>query len=229
MTNLDSILKNRDITWPTKVPIVKVMVYSSSYVWKWEWDHKELWAPKNLCFWTVVLEKTLESPLDCKDIKPVNPKENQSWMFTGRTDAEAEAPILWPPDAKSWKRPWCWERLKAGGKGNNRGQDGWMASLTQLTSVWANFGRWWRTGKSGLLESNGSQRVGHDWVTEQQQNSCARLAHHTTVSSLRAGTLLGWTYWSCAPQRGTWIHVLGLEPGQNPWSFNWDHTPGFKT
>ena len=83
--------------------------------------------------WIVVLGKTLESPLDSKEIKPDNPKGNQPWIFIGRTDAIAEAPILWPPDAKSWlirKKPWCWERLKAGGEGENRGWDGWMASLT---------------------------------------------------------------------------------------------------
>ena len=76
--------------------------FSSSHVWMWEWDHKESWTLKNWCFWTVVLEKTLESPLNGKEIKPVHPKGNQSWIFTGRTDAEAKAPILWPPDAKSW-------------------------------------------------------------------------------------------------------------------------------
>ena len=77
-------------------------VFSSSHVWMWELDYKESWVPKNWCFGTVMLEKTLESPLDCKDIKPLNPKGNQSWTFIGRTDAEAEAPILWPPDAKNW-------------------------------------------------------------------------------------------------------------------------------
>ena len=76
--------------------------FSSSHVWMWELDHEESWAPKNWCFWTVVLEKTLESPLDCKEIQPVHPKGNQSWIFTGRTDAEAETPILWPPDVKNW-------------------------------------------------------------------------------------------------------------------------------
>ena len=76
--------------------------FSSSHVWMWELDYKESWALKNWCFWTVVLEKTLESPLNCKEIKPVNPKGNQSWIFIGRTDAEAEAPILWLPDEKSW-------------------------------------------------------------------------------------------------------------------------------
>ena len=88
MTNIDSILKSRDITLSTKVHLVKNYGFSSSHVWMWELDHKESWAPKNWCFWTVVLEKTLESSLDCK-IKPVNPKGNQSWIFTGRTDAEA--------------------------------------------------------------------------------------------------------------------------------------------
>ena len=100
MTNLNSILKSRDITLPTKFHLVKAMV--CSHVWMWELDHKEIWAPKNWCFWTVVLEKTLESPLDCKDIKLFNSKWNQSWIFIGRTDADSEAPILWPPDAKSW-------------------------------------------------------------------------------------------------------------------------------
>ena len=97
MTNLDSILKSRDTTLLTKVHLVKGMVFSSSNVWMWELDYKESWAPKNWCFWTVFLEKTLESPLDCKEIPSVHPKENQSWIFIGRSDAEAEAPILWPP------------------------------------------------------------------------------------------------------------------------------------
>ena len=76
--------------------------FSSGHVWMWELDYKESWAPKNWCFWTVVLEKTLESPLDCKEIQPVHPKGGQSWVFIGRTDVEAETPVLWPPDAKSW-------------------------------------------------------------------------------------------------------------------------------
>ena len=101
MTNLDSILKSKDLTLPTKVRLVKAMVFPSSHVWMWELDYKESWAPKNWCFWTVVLEKTLESPLACKEIQPVHPKGNQSWIFTGRTDAEAEAPTLWPPDVKN--------------------------------------------------------------------------------------------------------------------------------
>ena len=90
MTNLDSILKSRDITLPTKVHPVKNYGFSSSQVWMRELDYKESWVPKNCCFWTVMLEKTLESPLDCKEIQPVHPKGNQSWIFIGRTNAEGE-------------------------------------------------------------------------------------------------------------------------------------------
>ena len=99
---IPGILKSRDITLPTKVCLVKAMVFFSSHVWMWELDYKESWVLKNWCFWTVVLEKTLESPLDCKEIQPVHPKGNQSWILIGRTDAESETPILWPPDEKNW-------------------------------------------------------------------------------------------------------------------------------
>ena len=109
---------------------------SSSHVQMWELDHKQGWMPKNWCFQTVVLKKTLESPLDCKEIKPVHHKGNQSWIFIGRTDAKAEAPILWPPDAKSWlieKDLDAGKDRGAGGEGDNRGWDGWMAPLIQWT------------------------------------------------------------------------------------------------
>ena len=101
MTNIDSDLKSKDITLPTRVPIVKTMVFSSSHVWMWELDYKGSWGLKNWCFRTVALEKTLRSPLDSKNIKPVNPKGNQPLIFIGRSGAEAEAPILWPLGAKS--------------------------------------------------------------------------------------------------------------------------------
>ena len=101
MTNLDSVLKSRDSTLLTKVYISKAMIFPSSPVWIWELDHKEDWELMNWCFQTVVLEETLESLLDCKEIKAVNPKGNWTWILTGRTDAEAEAPVLWPPDVKS--------------------------------------------------------------------------------------------------------------------------------
>ena len=101
MTNLDSVLESKDITLLTKVHIVKAMVFPV-VMYGYELDYKESWAPKNWCFWTVLLEKTLESPLDSKEIKPVNLRGNQPWIFIGRTDAEAEALIMWPPDVKSW-------------------------------------------------------------------------------------------------------------------------------
>ena len=115
MTNLDSILKSRDITFLAKSS--QSYGFSSGHVWMWELDCEESWVPKNWCFWTVMLEKTLESLLDCKEIKPVSPKGNHCWLFIGRTDAEAETPTLWPPDAKNWfigKDPdagkdWKWE------------------------------------------------------------------------------------------------------------------------
>ena len=108
LTDLDGLLKSRDIALLTKVSIVKVMAFpvvtffSSSHIQMWELDYKEGWAPKNWCFQTVALEKILKSLLDSKEIKPVNPKGNQPWIFIGRTDAEVEAPILWPPDVKNW-------------------------------------------------------------------------------------------------------------------------------
>ena len=137
----------------------------------WELDYKESWLLKNWCFWTVVLEKTLESPLDSKEIQSVHPTGNKSWTFTGRTDAEAETPILWPPDVKSWlilKDPDAGKDWRQGGEGAERGWDGWMASLTHWPWVWVSFRSWWWTGKSGVLQSTGSQRIRHDWVTEQQ-------------------------------------------------------------
>ena len=152
-------------------------------MYMWELDYKESWEMKNWCFWTVVLERTLESPLNCKEIQLVNPK------VTGRTDAEAADPILCPPDAKSWltrkdsdagkdwcwswnsnplanwyeelthlKRPWCWERLRAGGEGDDRWWDGWMASPTQRTWVWVNSGNWWQTGRPDVLHSWGRKK-----------------------------------------------------------------------
>ena len=112
MTKLDSILKSRDITLPTKVCLVRAIVFPVvMYGWMWELDHKEGWVPKNWCFWTVWLQKTLESPLDCKEIKPDNSKGNQSWIFVGSTDAEAETPILWLRDVKNWL---IWKDADAG-------------------------------------------------------------------------------------------------------------------
>ena len=137
----------------------------------WELDYKQSWALKNWCHETVVLEKTLESSLDSKEIKPGNPKGNQSWIPIGRTDVEAATPILWPPDVKNWLTEKDPEAGKDWGleEKADRAWVGWMASLTRWTWVWASSSRWWRTGKPDLLQSMGSQRVRHDWATEQQQ------------------------------------------------------------
>ena len=144
--------------------------YSQSYgshVQMWELDHKEGWVLKNWCFRTVVLEKTLQSPLDSKEMKPVNPKGNQPWIFTGRTDAEAEAPILWPLGhlmrrTNSSEKTLMLEKIEGRWEGGHRGWAGWMAASIQWTWVWASSGRWWRTGKTGVLWSMGSQRVNNN-------------------------------------------------------------------
>ena len=152
-----------------KCPSSQSYGFTSSHVWMWKLDYKESWALKNWCFWTVLLEKTIVSPLDSMKIQPVHPKGNQSWIFIGRTDVEAETPILWATWCKEltyWKRPWCLERLKVGGEGDDRGWDSWMTSPTKWTWVWVSFGCWWWTRKPGVLQSMGWQRVGHDWATE---------------------------------------------------------------
>ena len=169
MTNLDSIFKSRDIIFANKGLSSQGYGFSSGHVWMWKLDCEESWVPKNWCFWTVVLEKTLESPLDCKEIQPVHSEGDQPWDFFGRNDAKAETPVLWPPDAKSWligKDSDAGRDLGAGGEGDDRGWDGWMASLTVWTWAWVNSGSWWWTGRLGVLWFMGSQRVRHDWATE---------------------------------------------------------------
>ena len=145
--------------------------FSCGHVWMWELDCEESRVPMNWCFWTVVLEKTLESPLDFKEIQPVHPKGDQSWVFIGRTDVEAETPILWPPDAKGWLiskdrdagKDWGWEE-----KGMTEDEMvGWHHRLDG--DVWASSGSWWWTGKPGMLQSLGLQRVRHNWATELNQ------------------------------------------------------------
>ena len=135
MTNLDSIFKSSDITLPTKVLLVKAMVFPV-VMYGCELDYKESWVLKNWCFWTVVLEKTLESHLDCKEIQLVHPKGSQSWMFIGRTDAEAETPILWPPHAKSWLIE---KTLMLGGIGGRRRRGRprmrWLDGITNLMDM----------------------------------------------------------------------------------------------
>ena len=165
MTNLDSVLKSGDITLPTKVCIVKAMVFP---VVMW-WYHKESWAPKNWRFWIVVLEKTLENPLDSKAIKPVNPKGNQPWIFIGRTDAESEAPILWPPDAKSWlirRDPDAGKDWRQEEKGvTENGMVGWHHWLNghEFEQILGD-----SKGQESLVCcSSWGRRVGQDLLTEQ--------------------------------------------------------------
>ena len=161
MTNLDSILKSRDVTLLTKVHLVKAMVYPvvmhACESWtikkaeRWEIDAFELWCWRRF--------------LRLQKIKPVNPKGNQSWIFIGTTDAEDEAPILWPPDANSLEKTLMPGKIEAGGKG----WDGWMASPTHWTWVWVGSGSWWWTEKPGMLQSMRLQTIRHNWASEQQQ------------------------------------------------------------
>ena len=159
MNNLDNILKSRDITMPTKVHLVKGMVFLVVMYGCESWtikraEHRRIDVFELWCW------RRLLSLLNCKEIQPVQPKGNQSWIFVGRTDAEAEAPILqaWCEELTHWKRPWCWERLKAGREGDDRGWDGWMASPTQWTWVWVTYGSWRWTGKPSMLQSMGSHK-----------------------------------------------------------------------
>ena len=136
--------------------------FSSGHVWMWELDYKQSWAPKNWCFSTEVLEKTLGVLLDHKEIQPVHPKGNQSWIFIWKDwywSWNSNTLTTWHKELTPWKRPWCWERLKAL-EGDDRGWDGWMASLTWWTWDWASSVSWWWTGKPGVLQSR------HDWASE---------------------------------------------------------------
>ena len=175
----------------------------------WELDYKESWTPKNWCFWTLVLEKTLESPLDCK-IKPVNPKGNQSWIFTGRTDAETETPILLPPDAENWligKDPSAVKDWRQEEKGQQRMR--WMSSPTQWTWVWASSGNWWWTGKPGMLQSIGLQRVGHNWATE------INLSLNDKMLTVRVGLCLEFDRWVPYPAQG-WCCICAVSDSLQP-------------
>ena len=152
MTILDSVLKT-ETHFADKVLYNQSSGFSSSHAQMWELDHKEDWVPKNWHFWTMDLKKTLGSPLDSKEIQPVNPKENQLWIFIRRTDFEAETLILWPPDVINWL---IWRSLMLGKiegrkKRGKKGWDGWMASPTQWTWVRVNSGSWWWTGMPGVL------------------------------------------------------------------------------
>jgi len=172
----------------------------------WKLNYKESWALKNWCFWTVVLEKTLESPLDCKEIQSVHPKENQSWVFIGRTDAEAETPMLCPPDVKSWL---IWKDPDAGKdwgheeKGMTEDEMvGWHHRLNGHKLVCVSSGSWWWTGTSGMLQSKESQRVGHDSATELKPNLKKIIS--TSISSVAQQRKDQWT-WNQYNTNVTWF------------------------
>ena len=147
--------------------------FSNSPVWMWALDYKESWVPNYWCFWTVVLEKTLESPLDWKKIQPVNPNGDQSWVFIGRTDTEAETPILWQPHMKSWL---IWKDSDAGRDWGQKekgttGWDGWIASPTRWTWVWVNSGSWWWTGRPVCCSSWGHKESDRtEWLNWTEPN-----------------------------------------------------------
>ena len=172
MTNLDSILKSRNITLWTKVRLVKALVFPVVMYGCEGWTIKKA-EHRRIDVFELWCWRRLESPLDCKEIQPVHPKGDQSWVFIGRTDVEAETLATWCEELTHLKRPWWWEWLKAGGKGDDRGWDGLMVSLTQWTWIWVSSGSWWWTGRPGVLQSMGSWRVGHDWATELNWTCCA--------------------------------------------------------
>jgi len=171
-------------------------------MYRCELEYKESWAPKNWCFCTLVLKKTLERLLGCKKIQPVHPQGNQSWMFIARTDAEAETLILRPPDTKNWligKDPDAGKDWRQEGEGDNRGWDGWMASPTQWTWVWVSSGSWWWTGRPGVLQSMRSQRFIHDWETEVNRTKLKTvLSTSYRVSYFILTTL--WVRWIINPK-----------------------------
>ena len=177
MTNLDSILKSRDIV--SKGLSSQGYGFSSSHVWMWELDYKESWGLKNWCFWTMVLEKTLESPLDCKEIQPVHSKGNQSGMFIGRIDVEAETPIFWPPDVKNWliwKDPDALTDWGQEEKGTPEDEmAGWHHQLNGHEFGWTP-GVSDRQGSLACCSSWG-RRVGHDWVNWTELSTSAFKAY----------------------------------------------------
>ena len=177
--SLWSILKSRDITLPAKAHLIKAMVFPV-VMYVWELDYQESWAPKNWCFWTVVLEKTLESPLDCKEVQPVHPKGEKSWVFIGRTDAEAEDPILWPPGAKNWligKDPDAGKDCMQEEKGTT--EDEMVGLHHQLNGHEFGWTLGVGDGQGGLLcycpwgrkESDTTERL--NWYTYQPKSTCS--------------------------------------------------------
>ena len=218
MINLDSILKSRDITLPTKFRLVKTMVFPSSHVWMWELDHKEGWVPKNWCFWTAVLEKTLESNLNCKKTQPVHPKGNQSWIFIGRTDAEAETPILWPLDVKSWPigkdpnagKDWWWEKGMT--EDEMVGLHHWPMDMS-LSKLQGGDGQGSLAGCSlwGHKESDTTDRL--NW-TEQRASLMVQMVKNPPAMQQTCVWSLGWEDPRSRARSPTPVFL----PGESPWT-----------
>ena len=167
MTNLDSIFKSRDITLPTKVHLVKAMVFPIVMDGCESWTIKKCWVPKNWCFWTMCWRRLLRVPWTARRSDQSIPKAiSLEYSLEGLMQSwNSNTLATWCKEQIPWKRPRCWERWRAG-EGDDRGLDGWMALSTQWTWVWASSGSWGRTGKPSVLQSMGSQRVRHDWATE---------------------------------------------------------------
>ena len=166
---MTSILKSRDITLPTKVHLVKAMVFPVVMYGCESWTVKKAERRKIDTFELWSWRRLLRVPWTARRSNQSILKRDKSWVFTGRTYAEAETPVLWPPHEKSWltgKDPYAATDWGAGGEGDDRGWDGWMASPTRWTWVWVNSRSWWWTGRPGMLRFMGSQRVGHNWATE---------------------------------------------------------------
>ena len=236
MTNLDRIFKSRDITLPTKICIVKAMGFSSSHVWMWELDCEESWVLKNWCLWTVVLEKTLESPLDCKEIQPVHSEGDQPWDFFGRNEkklvsAKAETPVLWPPHVESWLI----------GKDSDAGRDWGQEDKGTIEDDMAGWHHWldgceseWTPGvgdgKGGLACCDSwGRRVGHDWATELnwtvQLSSGVRVQRdmlsQTSAEVAKTPDFLALMALTCClgqrPSSGTSSQGWNLPPVGHPW------------
>ena len=200
MTNLDSILKSREITLPTKVHLVNAMVFPVVMY--------ESWVLKNWWFGTVVLEKTLESSLDYKEIQPVHPKGDQSWVFEGlmlKLKLQYFGHLMLRAD--SVKRPWCWERLKAGGEGDDRGWDDWMASPTQCKWIWVNSGSLWWTERPGMLQSMGYKESDMtdrlNWTELNWADLCRNRKANSEVFFILQG-VPGWE-WDVWIQASAWL------------------------
>ena len=161
-------IKKQRYYFAKKGPSSQSYGFSNGHVWMWELDYEESWALKTWCFWTVVLEKTRESPLDCKEIQPVHPKGDQSWVFFGRTDVETETPILCPPEQKadSLEKTLMLGKIE-GRRGRGQQRMRWLVGITNSKDMSLSKPQgWWWTGRPGMVQFMRSQRVGHDWVTE---------------------------------------------------------------